>query len=269
LSSLENLFKAGSPAPVAVSDQAPSESETEPETEIESGDVPESESEAPEAEQEPAEASTGVKEESVPPGTKTGAAKQDPLVPLGALQSERKRRQELERRIAEFEAKAQAQSTPEAEKPDFFADPEKYIESRVQTALKESQDRFLAYSEQRARERHSDFEEKLEAFSELVRSNPMYYQQMMQSPDPGEFAYAAGKNFHSVKGIGDIDTWRDQERARIRAEVEAEHRKQSALATAHSVPKSVAGVQGEGIKTQPEPVFNGPAPLSALFKKRR
>lgn len=144
-------------------------------------------------------------------------------IPPKALQEERRKRQELERRLADYEARfaqfeqpAQPQFQPQTTQPaipDRWEDPEGYdqylIAQAEQRAAAAAEQRFiqrhLDISEQAARERHADFDEKLAVFQDLVAANPTLARKMTAHPDPAGFAYTTAAKAMEVEQYGTID----------------------------------------------------------------
>lgn len=181
-------------------------------------------------------------------------------VPLQALHDERRKRQELENRLAELE-KAKA---PEA-KPNLFEDPdnwEKALDERVAKQLasvrQESEQRFLVLVEQAAKARHADFEEVANVFAETARVTPGLIEEARQAPDPAEFIYRAGLNLKRFKEAGSIDELIKQAEARG-----AERARQELSGKAiPKIPESLTEIAGTGERAPPA---YAPKPLSELL----
>jgi hypothetical protein len=122
------------------------------------------------------EAKPEVKEAEKPTGT------------LAALMAERAKRQAAEQRVAELEAKGQA------DKPDFYADPDKAVDERVTKLVAPIREKFFKQSLKAASDAHEDFEAAAEHFNSLVESDPSLAKQWLEDEDPGEFIYRVGSN---------------------------------------------------------------------------
>lgn len=108
------------------------------------------------------------------------------------------------------------------EKVDFWEEPEKIIEQRVNAVEERLTMRFLDMSEAAAKARHPDFNQKYDVFAELIRDRPDLYGAMLNSPDPGEFVYKTAAQAIAVKEMGDPDAYRAKLESEIRAKLEAE-----------------------------------------------
>lgn len=163
----------------------------------------------PEPVAEPVEAK-GEPEQAAPPA----AVEEAKHIPITALLDERDKRkakereaEELRRRLAEYEAKAQP-------KPDFFADPEAALSAAQQAAMaaalntKLETSRFLAEKEYGA-----DLVAKAYAFFD---DNPHLSLDLIKSPSPFHAAVQTYQRHKMLEEIGDDPA---SYRARIEAEV--------------------------------------------------
>ena len=156
-----------------------------------------------------------------------------------AIAAERRRRQEAEQRIAEFEQKAQES----VEKPDFWEDPESVIQERMQSVERKFENRFLNMSEHSARARHKDFDDVASYFfDELAAQNPALAQEALQAPDPYEHIYQTASKHKLVNDIGDIESYKSKLRAEIAQELEAEKKAaiEQALKTKSELPGTLS-----------------------------
>lgn len=177
-----------------------------------------------------AKAETGVKEPAPEPEPETPSGRSD-NVPLKALEDERRKRQDMERELAAIRQQmqqAQAQQLQEPV-PEFWDDPDRAIDTRVSAAVNQALAAFqhqqtlerLNASEAAVKARHADADDALRGWLEAVNVNPTLNDQMLLSPDPGEFAYKAGKNWQQVQQVGSIDDLLKAERAKWEAELKA------------------------------------------------
>ena len=177
-------------------------------------------------------------------------------------EDEVRKRQQIEAYIQ------QQQSQAQEEKPEFWDAPEEMIESKIQQVRQEIgqefQSRLLNMSEASARSRHEDYQEKFEVFSQMVQRDPAIYQQMIQQPDPAEYAYRAAKRLVDIQSIGDIDSFKEQTRAEIRAEIEAEVKAdfEKRLNQADNLPGSFSE---KSSKVAPRGEWAGPTSLNSIL----
>ncbi len=202
---------------------------------------------APEVTPEPAVAE--VKDDKTPEVSTEGAAapsvakeaiqpeaKPEPLTASehAALVALKSKVKDLERQLGE--------KKPEA--TDFYTDPEKAVEERVQKAVAPIKERFFKQSVEAAAAKHSDFGVAVEAFDKLVSANPALHREWIESEDPGEFIYRVATNTpeHREKAFGDLKAQladKDQKLNALAAEIEALKKGQAELA---AVPKSLNSV---------------------------
>jgi hypothetical protein len=187
-------------------------------------------------------ATSAAKDESQPT-----EQKKEPLKPaeLAAIIDERRKRQAVEQELAELKSKAAP------EKPDFFADPEKAVEVRVNEIVAPIREKFFKQSITAAASAHSDFEQAAEAFAAMVDKDPSLHSQWLASDDPGEFIYQRGTNTpeHREKLTSTLQSQLAEKEALIAekeariaalmAELEGKSKAQTELA---AVPKSLNNV---------------------------
>ena len=191
---------------------------------------------------------------------------------MKAMEEERKKRQELERKLHEIAAQQQkpaAQPDPNAPKT-FWDDPEGALQRHQQQTQALLVNTKLNMSEAIARRNHADFQEKAEIFGEMVKANPVIYQQMLNQLDPAEFAYQTAKQHKEMSEIGNIDEYRKKIEAETRARVEKEMREKmdaearARAAEAARLPGSLTNVPGTAPASRP--VWGGPTPLDSILK---
>lgn len=177
---------------------------------------------------------------------------------LKAAEEERRKRQELEKRIAE--------SKPKEEPKAFWDDPEGHLKKFEENFEKRAVNIKLDTAEAIARSRHPDFDEKVAVFAELLQTSPGLHAQWMQSVDPAEFAYRTGKQTLEIREAGSLDDLRKKIEKETREKLEAEYKgKQEELEKQRAaLPKSLSDVRGAAKQNQP--VFTGPTPLESVLK---
>lgn len=253
--------------------------ETETATETETVTT-EQETEQPE--QETQEEATGA-EETQAAAEKEAAPEPDEVKGLrAAAAAERKKRQELEAEREAYRAEVerlrqQVAKPQDAEEPYIDEDVKTYVErskAEFQQALVQQK---LELSEAIAREQHTDFDEKLDTFKDLLKSDPNLYNRMVQQPNPAGWMYktaAEHQQMQKLKEIGDPVKYeaeltariREQERAKILAELEAEKKQATEAAIRAKLPKSgFAEERSSGTARATTDRYNGPTPLKSIL----
>lgn len=173
-----------------------------------------------------------------------------------AMIAERRKRQELE---------AALHQKQEEEKP-FLG--EEYEQRFQETEIKfrnELTRQKLDLSEAFARDKYSDFEEKLEVFATLVQENPALYQQMVHQSNPAEFAYKAASAQQKLKEMGDPNEYEQKLRQQITAELEEKYNAKLDAETKkrQQLPGTLSGAKGAtGIQAQ---TWAGPTDLKDIL----
>ena len=170
--------------------------------------------------------------------------------------AERQKRQQAEQRAAELEAAKLAEEKP-------------FLGEEYEARFKETEERFqnqlvtqkLDLSESFAREKYTDFEEKLGVFGELCQQNPALYGQMIAQVNPAEFAYKTASNTLKMKEMANPEEYEQKLRAKIEAEVKAKYDKEAAQR--EELPGSLATTRG--VSGNHQPAYAGPAPLSDVL----
>lgn len=192
-------------------------------------------------------------------------------MPVTALRDERRKRQDLERKLAEYEQQVQrAQAPPPPQRPDLFEDPDGALE-HIQTQFRQELTRQrLDMSVTMAKSQHDDYPEAEAAFVAAVHANPGLYDQMMADPHPAGFAYRVGQQVMALREIGpDPVAYRE----RVRKEYEAELRQGQPEQPAdrspprQSLPPSLAG--GRDTSGRFAPAWGGPPSLKDILAPRR
>lgn len=199
--------------------------------------------------QRPAVADTGDKhEEPAPPADPV--ANEGPHVPRKALEDERRKRQDLERRLEELtRAAQQPQQQPQhqppqqqrlPQRPDPWTDPEgaaQYDRMMFQHQLFETR---VVTSKEMMRMMKSDFDEVEKVFIEAASNDPYLEQQLVNHPMPARFAYEQGRKIMLMREIGDDpEAYKQRVREELLAEMAGNQPQQPAPA-APAAPKSLA-----------------------------
>lgn len=236
--SIESILEGETPVETTAETPAETPVETEVETEVVEVEV-----------EEP----TG--ETATPP-----VAEETPAVPIAALHDERDKRKAAQRERDEL------QKQLEENKPDFWEDPQKAIDSVTESLRAEFNQELrvtrLNMSVAGAQSRHEDYDVMEKAFADAAKDNPALIDQMWADPDPAEYAYKTGKQFTQLNQFGgDLDSMRAQMRAEVRKELEAELKGKSD--TLASVPESLTSETSASAPR--EKVSEGPTPLENIL----
>ena len=222
------------------------------------------EAEAPEAEvqaevTEKAEQPRGPDGKFAPKGETDAPPASEDRVPIAAIHDERRKRQELEKRVADYEAKLQQLQNPPQPAPDMFENPEGWQnhfggQIRQQASQEASFNSLLNTSEMLCRDKYDDFDDAKTKFMELAEQNPVLAQQALGDPHPWRKAYTLVKNHEKMEALGATDSVSLEAKLReqIRAELEAELKAQPApVAPPHSLATAQSGRGTSGVWNPP------------------
>lgn len=199
---------------------------------------------------------------AVPPAME----RQPDLVPSAALLDERRKRQQYEAKVREYEA-MEAQRQQEAlRKPvtdeDFYSSPTEFVrqqtEATRQALEREFTDRWFNAMESIARSRHPDYDQMREYFIERAQTDPAIAAGIRNAADPADYAYQTAKKLKALEEVGDLDTYRSRIEKEIRAQVEAELRKPPAPPQSLNAEASPATSGNE---------WAGPTPIGQILKR--
>jgi hypothetical protein len=185
---------------------------------------------------------------------------------LRAAEEERRKRQELERRLAELEKPKPAQE----DKKTFWDDPEGHLKS-FETSLEQKLTQRemnvkLATAEAIARTKYKDFDNNVQEFAQALQATPGLRESWLAAPDPAEFAYRFGERTRMIREAGSLDSLMEKIEKETRAKLEAEFKaKQKELeAQREALTPSLSDVRGAAKREQP--VYTGPTPLDDILK---
>lgn len=228
------------PAPEVEEAPAP---ETEPQTPSQPRD--ESGRFAPKGDQQPAEP------EAAPPAAETDQRH----VPAAALAEERRKRQDLERRLAELEARPAPQPVShQPAEPEFIPnpvdDPQGFYDALMAQARQAALQELMPQVSQQigatrtetlrtfAAAKYADFAEVEAEYAKLVGENPHIRAEVAQAANPVERAYQLTKNLLEVRKAGSLDV----EAIKAKA-IEEYLAKQAPAAAPQTIPTTLADAQ--------------------------
>lgn len=194
---------------------------------------------------------------------------------LAAAHEERRKRQDMEREIAELRQRAQQPQQPQEQPKAFVEDPdgtlqrfEQGILGKVEQVVTQTR---VHTSEAMARQRYQDYDEKVAIFSKICQSEngKQYFQAALAAPDPAEFVYRTVKNIQDQQAwaqAGGAEGMRAQIVKEERAKWEAEQTEKGKAkeAAVEALPGSLSNVQGSGFRSAP--VWTGPETLDSILK---
>ena len=153
---------------------------------------------------------------------------------------ERRKRQALEQQLRALE---EQQRASQVEKPDFWDDPDKAIDSRIAQIQQGYDQKYNALAEHFTRSQHADYDEISDYFVEvLAPQNPALIDQARNQVNPFEFIYNATKAQKELAEVGDINALKAKLRAEVEAEVKASM--QAEADKLAKIPGSLAGQRG-------------------------
>lgn len=244
----------------------------EPKDEPEEVQTDKVEAEQPVTPEEPAKGEQEAKAEEVKEPAKVAppATEDAPTVPRKALEDERRKRQELERRIEELSKPKDGQEKPQ--RPNLYENPDGYAQSIEQQTEQRLLNERLNMSEQIARSALGDerVDAALEAFKEAAQSNPTLTAQLYSNPHPYKFLVDWHGREQALAEVGsDLSAYR----ARLRDELLAEIKGNLALlgdefqAPVKPIPETPpASMSKRPSVGKTGQAWTGPTPLTDILK---
>jgi len=188
--------------------------------------------------------------------------------------AERRRRQEAEATIKDLELSMQnmreAQNEPR-EDLDFLEDP-----NAARDALREEFSETLtmsniSISEEIARDKHDDYEEKIQIFVDEANQNPELWAKFKNAKLPAMYAYKYASRQQKIKALEDLDV--DSFEAKIRADERSkgdgaiQKAVNEALAKVGKLPISMSNERASGGNSSPE--WGGPPSIDDMLGNKK
>lgn len=199
------------------------------------------------------------------------ASEQEPShIPVAALKDERTKRQqaeterqELAARLQQYEAYFQ-QLQQQAPQTDEEPDPIDALTAQIeQSVMSKVQHQHLTdkvnMTEVFARQKWADYDEKVELFKAEAQKNPFLVQQLMQAPNPAEYAYQVSEQIAVARNYGGTAPSREQLEAEIRQKIMAE----IGMSPKPTAPTSLASERSVGSRSGP--AWSGPTALGDIL----
>ena len=181
---------------------------------------------------------------------------------LRAMEEERRKRQELERRLAAVE-KPKTEDAPKT----FWDDPEGALAKHRAEIAAQTTNARLNTAEMIGRERHKDFDEKVAVFGKLLGETPGLYERWMAAHDPGEFAYVTADRHLKLEQAGSIEALSEKIRKeeRLKLEAELKEKEERLRKEREALPPSLSDAPSKGTN---RPTWGGPTPMNDILSGR-
>lgn len=196
------------------------------------------------------------------------------MVPIAGLMDERKKRQELEKKLAEL----QAQPKEPAPKANFYDDPERYVSSAIDQVRAEASERVYVALEAAERDAHPDFDEVTAEVVEAAKADPLLgstiAKQVQSAANPAREMYKQGMRLRELRDLQDPEKLKAKLRDELKAELLAELGQRGAQAQAEAearaakaaaIPPDISNRANATVKN-PVPAAN---PVDSLFPKSK
>lgn len=143
---------------------------------------------------------------------------------VAAIIDERRKRQELEAKLKEYQNKPQ-------EKPSVFEDEDKAISVRLDEGTRTLRETLFKQSVKLARMEHKDaYAEAETAFMEAAEADPRLYESLRNSDDPGEYIYHIGLQIKELSDVGgDFIKYREKVSSQYKVKLSEQEQQIAAL----------------------------------------
>lgn len=221
--------------------------------------------------QEPAVAEPAAAEPNADPDGATPAQEPNKMVPLKALEEERKGRQDWKEKAIRAEAALEALQKQQSQ-PQANTQPQEAPQLTPELALVNER---MNMSEIMVRSQHQDVDDMLAVFQKAADQNPALRAQLLQERHPWQWMYDQAKRMQAMEEIGsDPEAYKQRLRDELLAQLQAEQASSTqtqaqaapaAAPAAPALPKSLATSRSAAPRTAP--AWSGPSPLENLFKR--
>ena len=204
------------------------------------------------------------KDDSTPESKASETTEDEPWTKKAVL-DERRKRQELEQRLRDIEAKKEQEQAP-----DWWADPEKAAQHQSQQIEARLYQQKVELSQDFMRSQHEDYDDMEARFMEMAQENPALRTELQKSANPARFAYETAKKAAEYEAMKDVDAYkarleadvRKDVEAKVRKEIEAEQKKKADKEAA--IDPSLASTSSKGGLKSDD--YAGPTPLDEILK---
>lgn len=204
-----------------------------------------------------------------PPADAQAPTDEGPLVPRKALEDERRKRQDYEKRLQELERKLQAprpqQAKPQAPAPDWYVEPEQAAQQMHREFQYQIFETRLSLGEEIVGQ-NPGYADAKTAFVEASQADPSLLEKMVNHQNPAKFVFEQGRKIAAMREIGDDPlSYRQRIEAEIRAQLGQPSPAPSQPPKAPA-PKSLAGTTSTARDQQGRFASpSGPASLEELI----
>lgn len=197
-----------------------------------------------------------------------------PHVPRKALEDERKKRQEIERRFTDLERRLNDMMQPQEQvqpqqAPDPWADPEAAMAHQRNEFVRQMYETRVALSSEILRAQKPDFDDVVAEFVQQARRDPGLHNAVLNHPNPAAFAYQQGQRIRFLNEVGNDPA---AYKAKLREEVMAELGQgqpaavaQQSVSPALAPPKSLAATTSAQPRNNKGQFASGPASLDDIL----
>lgn len=131
---------------------------------------------------------------------------------------ERRKRQELQKKLDELEAR----QVEQPKRPDVFEDQDAAFQHQDLATDAKINNLRIELSQEMMRDAHPDYDQLEAEFITLAQDNPILLQEMAQAKSPARYAYNKAKQAREAAELNDIDAYKAKIKAQVMAEIEAE-----------------------------------------------
>jgi hypothetical protein len=150
-----------------------------------------------------------------------------------AYLDEKRKRQELERRLEALESGGRAES--QAQDPDLFADPDTVLRNLEARADSKAFIKVVNFSRDMMMDAKADYKEREAEFVELAKADPSLVDKMRNSDNPAKFAYETAKKHAFLQEVSDPVKYREKIKAELLEELTKTSKRKPSLANTTSV----------------------------------
>lgn len=189
------------------------------------------------------------------------------------LLDERAKRQELEVRLARAEGRVEATQKPQPEEEDdgedFWVNPMETLKAKSSTAARKAVEEYakaewaarVEWSQEEAREKYADYDDKEAAFFKLAEKDESLKMKVRRSMHPAEYVY---KHMKKYEAKTEFDP--EKERERIRQEEREKLQKESGSTEPKKKSTTLAGEQSASLQNKASAEDDNPFGKALRFK---